>query len=216
LADTHASWFDVTSGGVAAYGGFLGGLLGVALFLARKPVSLASVGDATAPALAAGTVLTRIGCYLYGCDFGSRLPESAPAWLKNLGTFPHWHYDALHIYGSPAFLHHVDRYGLDRAASASYPVHPTQLYEALAAMVLFGLTLVLLRRRSFRGQVILLTAVGYGTFRFLIEYLRDDPERGEAFGFSSAQLISLALVPICLATYSVLRGRARRGQLEIE
>src|SRR5512143_1791861 len=27
LADTHANWFDVTSGGVAAYGGFLGGLL---------------------------------------------------------------------------------------------------------------------------------------------------------------------------------------------
>jgi phosphatidylglycerol:prolipoprotein diacylglycerol transferase len=92
-------------------------------------------------------------------------------------------------------------------------VHPTQLYEALAALALLGLSLLLLRRRSFRGQVILSTAMGYGVLRFLIEYLRDDPERGEAFGFSSAQLISLALVPTCAVVYSVLRGGARRAQL---
>jgi phosphatidylglycerol:prolipoprotein diacylglycerol transferase len=213
LADSHASWFDVTQGGVSAYGGFLGGLIGVAVYLAKKRVSLAAVGDAAAPALAAGTVLTRIGCYLYGCDFGAPLSSAAPSLLKRLGTFPRWHYDNLQVYGSPAFAHHVDRYGLARDAPASLPVHPTQLYEALAALALLGLSLVLLRRRGFPGQVILVTAMGYGVLRFLIEYLRDDPERGEAFGFSSAQLISLALVPICAVVYSVLRGRARRAQL---
>src|SRR5262249_15618950 len=92
------------------------------------------------------------------------------------------------------------------------PVHPTQLYEALAALVLLGLSLALLRKRSFRGQVILVTAMGYGVFRFLIEYLRDDPERGQAFGFSSAQLISLALVPLCAFGYSALNAKARRAR----
>jgi phosphatidylglycerol:prolipoprotein diacylglycerol transferase len=213
IADMHASWFDITSGGVAAYGGFLGGLVGAAIYLARKPISFAAAADAAAPALAGGTLLTRIGCYLYGCDFGTRLSDSAPGWLKHLGTFPHWHHDDLHIYGSPAFAYHVDRYGLSRDASASLPVHPTQLYEALAAVALFALALFLLRRRTFRGQVILVTAMGYGLFRFFVEYLRDDPERGAAFGFSSAQHISLALVPICATAYSVLRGRQRRARM---
>ncbi len=210
LGDTGAHWFDITSGGVTAYGGFLGGLIGATLYLAYKRASLAAFGDAAAPALAAGTVLTRLGCYLYGCDFGTLLPDSAPGWLKHLGSFPNWHFDKLHVVGSPAFLYHVDRYGLSRDASTSLPVHPTQLYEALAGVVLLALAWQLGRRRQFRGQVILAVAIGYGLFRFFIEYLRDDPERGFAFGFSSAQLFSLLLVPVCAALYSVLRGKARR------
>jgi phosphatidylglycerol:prolipoprotein diacylglycerol transferase len=212
IADSHASWFDITAGGVTAYGGFLGGLIGATIYLASKRISLASFGDAAAPALATGTLLTRIGCYLYGCDFGTPLSAAAPSWLKRLGTFPRWRYDDLHVYGSPAFLHHVDRYGLSRDANASLPVHPTQLYEALAALLLVALSLCLLRYRRFRGQVILATAMAYGSWRFVVEYIRDDPERGAAFGFSSAQLISLLLVPICAVAYSVLRGRARRQQ----
>jgi phosphatidylglycerol:prolipoprotein diacylglycerol transferase len=157
-------------------------------------------------------VLTRIGCYLYGCDFGTPLSPTAPSWLKALGTFPRWHYDQLQIYGSPAFLHHMDRYALDREAAASLPVHPTQLYEAAAGLVLLALVLAVRRRRRFHGQVMLLLAIGYGAARFGFEYVRDDPERGQAAGFSSAQLISLALVPLCVVAYSVLRTRARRAQ----
>src|SRR5215475_4173995 len=40
LAESHTHWFDVTSGGVTAYGGFIGGLVGVALFAAWKRVPL--------------------------------------------------------------------------------------------------------------------------------------------------------------------------------
>jgi phosphatidylglycerol---prolipoprotein diacylglyceryl transferase len=208
---SSASWFDIASGGVAAYGGFLGGLVGAAAFLGWKRASLAAFADAAAPALALGTLLARVGCYLYGCDFGTLLPESAPGWLKVLGTFPRWHYEAIGIFGSPAFLHHVDVYGLASDAPASLPVHPTQLYEALAAAVLLALSLALLGRRRFRGQVILALAMGYGAFRFGFEYLRDDPERGHALGFSGAQLISLVLVPVCALLYRVFATRTRRG-----
>ncbi|MFI5307196.1 MAG: prolipoprotein diacylglyceryl transferase [Polyangiales bacterium] len=211
LEDTGASFIDITSGGVTAYGGFLGGLLGAGAYLFRKRVSLLAFGDAAGPALGLGTAVTRIGCYLYGCDFGTVLSDSAPRWLARLGTFPHWHYDRLRLQGSPAFLYHVDRYGLSRDASASLPVHPTQLYEGLGGLALMLLALALLRRRQFAGQVILVVAMGYGASRFVFEYLRDDPERGFAFGFSSAQLISILLVPLCAVAYSILRGKARRA-----
>jgi phosphatidylglycerol:prolipoprotein diacylglycerol transferase len=212
LEEAGSAWFDITSGGVAAYGGFFGGLLGAAVYLRMKRASLAAFADACMPSLALGTVLTRVGCYLYGCDFGTPLGDGAPGVLKWLGTFPHWQYDDLHVYGSPAWLHHVDRYGLSHDSAVSLPVHPTQLYEAFAGVALLALALGLVRRRAFAGQVALIVAMSYGAFRFLVEYVRDDPERAFAFGFSSAQLISLALVPGCAVVYSVLRGRARREQ----
>lgn len=197
-------WFDLRSGGLVAYGGFLGGFAGAAVHARIKRVSLLDLADGAAPAIACGLFLTRIGCYLYGCDFGTRLPESAPRWLEILGRFPHWP-DTSAMRGSPAYLHHVEAYGLPREAMFSLPVHPTQLYEALLGLILVGVCFLMFQRRAFRGQVLLTLAMVYGTARFFLEYLRDDPERGSAFGFSTSQLISLLVVPAAAVAYSLLR-----------
>ena len=80
-------------------------------------------------------------------------------------------------------------------------MHPTQIYESLAGFSLFALTMFVWSRRKFHGQVILTLAMAYGLWRFLIEYVRDDPGRGEAFGFSTSQLISLAIIPVAAFAY---------------
>jgi phosphatidylglycerol---prolipoprotein diacylglyceryl transferase len=196
---------------MTAYGGFLGGLLGVAIYFAAKRQSTLGFADAAAPALALGTALTRMGCYLYGCDFGTLLAGSAPAWLKALGSFPRWRFEHAALDGSPAFLYHVDRYGLSHGATRSLPVHPTQLYESFAALLLLVLCAWLWKRRTFSGQVFLGSALGYGVSRFVLEYLRDGPDRALRFGFSTAQLISMALVPICALSYLAVRQASRRG-----
>jgi prolipoprotein diacylglyceryl transferase len=208
--DSLGSVFALRRGGLVAYGGFLGGFFGALAYLRSKKRPLLPFADVAAPTLALGLALTRIGCYLYGCDFGTRLGESAPSWLRWLGTFPHWPDDA----GAPAWSHHVAEYGLEFDAATSYPVHPTQLYESAAGFVLFGLTLFVWRRRAFRGQVLLVLAIGYGIWRFFIEYLRDDPERGRLFGFSTSQLISLAIVPIAAFVY-YRRRTAQRSTGEL-
>jgi len=195
-------WFALRSGGLVAYGGFLGGLLGSWVYLRMKKASLLGWADVVAPTLGLGLALTRIGCYLYGCDFGAPLGEDAPGWLKAAGTFPRRE-DG----GSPAWAHHVAQYDLSPTADASLPVHPTQLYESLAGLALFGVAMLVWRRRHFRGQVILAVTVLYGIWRFLIEYVRDAPERGFYFGFSPSQLISLALVPVAAFLYQALRKR---------
>ena len=216
-----AQLFALRSGGLVAYGGFLGGLVGSWGYLKLKKVPLAPWADAVAPTLGTGLMFTRIGCYLYGCDFGKPLGPDAPAWLKTLGTFPHWNLgaDAQQFVcaeaqqGSPAWVHHVKTMHLPMDAAASLPVHPTQIYESLAGLTIFGITMLVWRRRSFRGQVILVAAMAYGLWRFLIEFVRDDPERGAAFGFSTSQLISLGIVPICAVAYVMLRKRAiERGE----
>lgn len=200
-----AQWFNIRTGGLVAYGGFLGGFVGSWAFLKLKGVRMLPFADCVAPALGTGLFFTRVGCYLYGCDFGAQLSEDAPSWLKSLGTFPHWS-DAVALTGSPAYSHHVHMYGLAEDAAASFPVHPTQLYEAAIGLVLFALCLGVWKVRRFRGQVFLVLVMAYSVWRFLIEYVRDDPERGGAFNFSTSQLISLALIPVAAIAYSVIRS----------
>ncbi len=216
--DFHSprQWFDMRAGGLVAYGGFLGGFVGAWAYLRLKKLPLLPWADVVAPTLASGLLFTRIGCYLYGCDFGARLTPEAPAWLRGLGTFPHWATTdaagfacAAPPTGSPAFNHHVVAYDLAADATSSFPVHPTQLYESLAGLALFVVTLLVWRRRSFRGQPLLVLVMGYGVWRFLIEHVRDDPERGALGGFSTSQLISLALIPIAGFAYFTLYRRAQ-------
>jgi phosphatidylglycerol:prolipoprotein diacylglycerol transferase len=136
--------------------------------------------DVAVPSLASGLLVTRIGCYLFGCDFGRRLPENAPGFLQKLGTFPHWAKGTLENgEGSPAYVRHVDLYHLSPNATASLPVHPTQIYESLCGLLLLVVCLWQRKHQKFRGQIFFTFAFGYGFLRFILEMLRDDVERGE-------------------------------------
>lgn len=209
--DSLGDVINLRGGGLVAYGGFLGGFFGALFYLRSKGHSLLAFADVAAPTLALGLALTRVGCYLYGCDYGARLGDDAPEWLRSLGTFPHWADDA----GSPAWAHHVSEYGLDHGAAHSFAVHPTQIYESLAGFALLGVTLWIWRRRAFVGQVLLVLTMAYGLWRFGIEYVRDDPERGFAFGFSTSQLVSLALVPIAAFFYQQARKRQAESPVPV-
>ena len=192
--------FALRNGGLVAYGGFLGGFLGSWGYLASQRINLLPWADAAVPSLASGLFITRIGCYLFGCDFGQRLPEGAPGWLKAAGTFPQWKDGG----GSPAYSHHLKLYsGTPLAdqitkAAASLPVHPTQLYESLTGLCLFALLYWKRKNQQFRGEIFFLFTFAYGTLRFLLEILRDDAERG-SYGPSIAEHIYMPLMLFLLA-----------------
>jgi len=108
-----------------------------------------------------------------------------PTWLKKLGTFPHWAQGTLDGGdGSPAYVRHLDLFrGTSLGAevtrgNASLPVHPTQIYESLVGLVLLTLLLWQRKQQRFRGQIFFTFVFGYGVFRFLLEIIRDDVERG--------------------------------------
>ncbi len=180
-----SSIFALKRGGLVAYGGFIGGFLGSWAFLARHKLRLMPWADVAVPSLASGLFITRIGCYLFGCDFGTRLSDTAPGWLKTLGTFPHWDKGTLDGGdGSPAWVRHLDEFRNTPTGNEllklnhSFPVHPTQIYESLVGLALLGLLLWQRKHQKFRGQIFFTFVFAYGFARFLIEILRDDPERG--------------------------------------
>jgi phosphatidylglycerol:prolipoprotein diacylglycerol transferase len=193
--------FALRNGGLVAYGGFIGGLLGSWAYLAPKKIRLLAWADDAVPSLASGLLITRIGCYLFGCDFGRRLPDGAPQWLKTLGTFPHWPAGTLVSgEGSPAYVRHLDLYRGTPMESellrmnTSFPVHPTQLYESLVGLAILGILLWQRKYTRFRGQVFFLFVFAYGFLRFVLELWRDDVERG-SYG---PTLDAHVYVPLCL------------------
>ena len=203
-----ASFFALRRGGLVAYGGFLGGFLGSWMYLQKQNIRLLPWADVAVPSLASGLLITRIGCYLFGCDFGTRLSPTAPAWLQKLGTFPHWTSGTLDGGGdgAPAWSKHLaaaehgtPAYSELMKLNHSWPVHPTQIYESLVGLTLLVVLLWQRQHQKFRGQIFFLFAFAYGYLRFLIEMLRDDSERGEFGTFPLHLFIPGALAVMALA-----------------
>jgi phosphatidylglycerol:prolipoprotein diacylglycerol transferase len=206
--DIKSFWdiFALRNGGLVAYGGFLGGWVGSWAFLAPKRIRLLAWADDAVPSLASGLLVTRIGCYLFGCDFGRRLSDTAPSWLKAAGTFPHWPAGTLASGdGSPAYVRHLEIYrgtpieAQLESMNTSFPVHPTQLYESLVGLILLVILLSQRKNIRFRGQIFFIFAFAYGFLRFVLELWRDDVERGSYGPTLDAHLY----VPFCLILMAV-------------
>lgn len=89
------------------------------------------------------------------------------------------------------------------------PVYPTQLYEAVFLLVMFGVCSYLLLKKKFRHNMTVYL-ISYGIFRFLIEFIRGD-DRGKLFGvLSPSQFWSLGMVILGVVLYFVMERIWRR------
>lgn len=160
------------SGGVF-YGGLIAAIVSGYFLMRRYKLPWWKTADACAPGIAIGNFFGRQGCFAAGCCWGK--PTSLP-WGVKFSELGH------EITGVPVGV----------------SLHPTQLYESFAMLIVFFFLLWLHRRRIFAGQVILFYALLYSIVRFSIEFFRDDP-RGDVFGLTSAtglstsQLISIVI-----------------------
>jgi len=172
---------------VRAGGVFYGGLISaffVALWLLRRyRLPVWTTGDLIAPGIALGHIVGRFGCLLAGCCYGR--PSDAP-WAITF-TDP----VAAANVGTPLDV----------------PLHPTQLYDAGAELIILIVLLVSERRgRPFPGRTFWLYMLLYAISRFVIEIYRGD-ERGNVMGLSTSQFVSLVLIPVSLFMMWRLRQR---------
>jgi phosphatidylglycerol:prolipoprotein diacylglycerol transferase len=182
--------------GLVWYGGLIGGFLAGSWLVWRNKVDFLKVADAAAPALSIGYALGRIGCFLVGDDYGR--PTDA------------WYGVAFPKGAPPTTAESLRDFGVAVDPSiASYQVlkvHPTQLYETAAALLMFAILMWLNRRPHGRGLAWGLFLILLGIERFLVEIVRAKDDR--FFGnFTVAQIISVLLV-IAGAVYCI---RARRA-----
>jgi phosphatidylglycerol:prolipoprotein diacylglycerol transferase len=87
-------------------------------------------------------------------------------------------------------------------------VHPTQLYETLAALVIWAIGVQMIRRRAPAGLTTMTVIALMALERFLVEFVRAKDDRLIA-GFTLAQLISLGVLAVfTVLIVSKLRRRA--------
>lgn len=90
-----------------------------------------------------------------------------------------------------------------RGAPLGVTLHPTQLYETIATLALFGALLWVFSRRPTDGTVLWLFVGGYSLIRFVVDVLRDDPHPlGEWHGLWAVHLLYAAgMITAALALY---------------
>ena len=162
----------VDQGGLMFYGGFVLSFVVFFVWCCRHRESPLRLADLLAAVVPLGHAFGRIGCFFYGCCYG----RDSDAWCAV--TFPA---------GSPSWFEH---------GRQLVRVLPTQLFEAAALLVLFGLLMFVwfkCRRRD--GRVLGLYLIGYAVIRFCIEYLRGDP-RAAVGPFSISQTISIVMTVV--------------------
>ena len=185
--------------GIVWYGCFFGGLLAFLWTLKRRRLPVAETFDAVAPALALGYGVGRIGCFLVGDDYG--VPTNLPWGMKfPVGLPPTTAGDLRRVFGIEL--------PPEMANDVLVAVHPTQLYETLAALAIWGFALYLWRRALAPGQLFTIVLALLASERFMVEMIRAKDDR--FFGiFTLAQLISAALVIASVALLLWRRGAQR-------
>jgi phosphatidylglycerol:prolipoprotein diacylglycerol transferase len=170
----------LSRGGMSWFGGFAGGVGTALIVMWRKRVPIVAALAAATPALAIGHAIGRIGCFLVGDDYGR--PSDLP-WAV---AFPR---------GLPP---------------TDVPVHPTQLYEAIALAVIAWL-LIRWRRRGVADAIVLgRYLVLAGSIRFAIEFIRVNTRI--VGPLTLAHLVSLLLVMVGVGLLARgTRGLPRRG-----
>jgi len=172
----------VRSAGVF-YGGLIAAVAVAFIYMWRHRMPLWTTTDAFAPGIALGHAVGRLGCLMAGCCFGR--PTSVP-----------W-----------AITFHNPAASLNSDTPLGVPLHPTQLYEAGAELIILGVLLWLERRgRPFPGRTFWSYVLLYAVARFVIEFYRGDP-RGTVGIFSTSQFLSLLLAPLAIVMLVLLSRR---------
>jgi phosphatidylglycerol:prolipoprotein diacylglycerol transferase len=182
--------------GLVWYGGLIGGFLAASWVVMRKRADYLLIADCAAPALAIGYALGRIGCFLVGDDYG----RPTNSWVGI--AFPQG--------APPTTAHSLREFGVtvdpSIAGDAVLRVHPTQLYETGAALLMFAILSAVLRKPHPKGRAWALFLLLLGIERFFVEFVRAKDDR--FFGpFTVAQLISVILIIIGIVL--IARPRAR-------
>ena len=188
LADPHAALELVRSGGV-----FQGGLIAASAvgigYIRKHGLPVWKITDMAAPSIALGEAIGRWGCFSAGCCYGK---ETRVPWAITF-TDPF----AREAVGTPL----------------NTPLHPTQIYLSLNALLLFLLCEWVYRHKKFDGQVFWIYVLGYAVTRSAIEQFRGDLVRGFVIPevLSTAQFIGLLMAVVSIGMLWFLSRRAARG-----
>ncbi len=193
LSEFRREWTSVLAlwqGGLTLYGGVAAGTFAGLVAAKRMKLPVWITADALTPSLALGTMFGRVGCYLNGCCYGR--PTNLPWGV----VFPH---------DSFAYLEFGQQ-----------PVHPSQLYNALAGLILFASFQSLRKRFTVPGVMFWSFIVLFALVRIPLDLTRTYEAdavlmRVGVLDFTESQLMSAGM--ILFGTLMIMRLRRQAPAL---
>ena len=173
---------------------FLGGLIGgVGVFFVVERIAgkkhrgeLLSSTNIMLPCIVLAHFFGRIGCFLGGCCYGAKTDSFfGVRFVENISQNGEW------IFGEPRI--------------------PTQLIEAIFLLLLFITLLIFIFRFKKPNFVAIVYMYAYSVFRFLLEFLRDDPRGAFLLGLSPSQVICILLLITAIALNVLIVKRAKKA-----
>jgi phosphatidylglycerol:prolipoprotein diacylglycerol transferase len=169
------------------YGGLISAVVVALWYLWRHRMPIWTTTDVFAPGIALGHVIGRLGCLLAGCCYGRQ-------------TDVPW-----------AVTFHSEFANRNVGTPLDVPLHPTQLYEAGAELLILAVLLATEKRgRPYPGRTFWSYMLLYGISRFIIEFYRGDA-RGLVHlvgnTLSTSQFVSLLIVPLSIVMLFYLGRR---------
>jgi phosphatidylglycerol:prolipoprotein diacylglycerol transferase len=180
--------------GLTIYGAILGATLAVWVYSRVSRFQFGYFADAVAPGIILAQAVGRVGCLLNGCCYG--LPTSLPWGV---------------VYTDPDSI----GYNASFLLLPGTGLHPTQLYEIIYNLLVFGILVSLRRRLKPDGSLFLVYISLYSLWRFGIDFIRDGtpfifdllnapqawldvPVIGFILGLHQAQVIGLIVLIIAI------------------
>ncbi len=178
--DAKLHFFDLQYGGNMFIGALIGGILGCLLYFEIKGIPKLQGLELFLPYIPIGGILGRLGCLCEGCCFGKI--SDGPLAIR----FPH---------GSPVWYEHLNKGLISYDDFFSLPVHPTQLYEIVAWIIIGCILLPLHNRKPRRGVILLSFFILLFIHRFFYDFFRADyPE--VYLGLDIMQITAIFVVPV--------------------
>ncbi len=164
--DSFLEVINIRSGGLAIYGGIIGGALAIFLVSYFKKIPFLAIADCCTPGIILAQAIGRWGNFTNGEAYGYQTDIFCRMGISNINSI------------------------LDFNTSEMVYVHPTFLYESLWNLLGFILINIFFKHKKYDGQIMFLVFGWYGLGRMLIEGLRTDSLYFFGTGIRTSQLLA--------------------------
>ncbi len=181
--DSFIDVIAIWNGGLAIYGGIIGGAAAVFCVAKYKKIKFSVCADTILPGVMIAQALGRWGNFFNGEAYGGVVSEDSILYFLRMGIYPN---------------------NISGVSGMAY-VHPTFFYESMWNVIGFILINIFYKKKKFDGEIALWYVTWYGFGRMLIEGLRTDSLYVGPFRISQVIGFLCFIVGASLITYIRIR-----------
>lgn len=195
--------FKIWEGGLAIYGGLIGGLIAAFVVCKVRKLNFWNLVDMAAISFLIGQGIGRWGNFMNQEAFGTNTTMPWGMWSEKTAEY--------------ITLHQAEFAASGITVDPSLPVHPTFLYESIWCLLgVLVLHIICKKARLFSGQIGLCYGIWYGAERMIVEGLRTDSLYIPGTEIRTSQALSAVLVVACTVILVVLVIKYKKNPKPID